>query len=53
MLIAQKINQKISHEIDHDRLYELPPIRQKLLKEKYDDLLKFVHNYMQNHGFVG
>ena len=54
MLKAQKINRKVVHEIDHDRLYELelPPIKRKL-SEKYDDLLKFVHNYMLSHGFVG
>lgn len=33
-------------------MYENPPIKRKLLKEKYDDLLKFVHNYMQTHVFV-
>lgn len=54
MLIAQKINQEISHEIDHDRLYEeLPLIKRKLSKEKYDSFLEFVHDYMEKHGFIG
>lgn len=54
-LIVQNINKIIKHEVDHDRLYklELPPIKRKLLKEKYDSLLEFVHDYMLHHGFIG
>lgn len=52
-LIVQKINKKISHEVDHKRLYELPPIKRKLSKEKYDSLLEFIHGYMKKHGFIG
>lgn len=46
------LSEKVLQEIDRLPLRKLPPIRRKL-SEKYDDLLEFVHNYMENHGFVG
>ena len=34
MLMLENINKTIKHEKDHERLYELPPIKRKLSKEK-------------------
>lgn len=49
-LIAQKINQEISHEEDYDLYDEIPPIRK--LNKKYIELVKFVYKYVQNHVYL-
>ena len=49
MVIAQKINQKLSHEEDHERLYDTP-IKMKL-NEEYNMLVGFVYNYMKTHVY--